>query len=235
MIRRIAMSIAMVAIVLAGNAYAQDEDGCASARYSAAGQYARCEGKAAAKEFSDALFLKCRQKYAAAWTRLGTMYPGTSCVGARYVDGGDGTITDRLTRLVWEKKDSSDGISNLSNRHDVDNTYIWSAVDDDADGTTFTDFLDSLNSTGFAGQHDWRMPTLYELHTILSTDAWPCATTPCVADSILLPTSSNGYWSSTPYAEQPLRVWPGIFSNTGDTFHAVKTDTNYIRAVRGGS
>ncbi len=58
--------------------------------------------------------------------------------------------------------------------HDLDNYYSWSAGGTAADGDAFTNFLDDLNSTGFAGQHDWRLPTLFELQTIVATDAVPC-------------------------------------------------------------
>jgi len=38
----------------------------------------------------------------------------------RFVDNGDGTVTDNMTGLMWEKKDNSSGI------HDMDNIYTWS-------------------------------------------------------------------------------------------------------------
>ena len=41
------------------------------------------------------------------------------CGPGRFVDNGDGTITDPETGLMWEKKDGAGGI------HDVDNWYIW--------------------------------------------------------------------------------------------------------------
>jgi len=81
----------------------------------------------------------------------------------RFVDNGNGTITDRQTCLVWEKKDDAGGI------HDKDNEYTWSnrANEQGActvsgcppNGEVFTVFLATLNSTGFAGHGDWRLPT----------------------------------------------------------------------------
>ena len=175
----------MALVVLVAAPAHADEDGCIAARYAAFGKYLGCEAKAAAKGPSDSAFLKCRQQYAAAWTKLGPKYPGTSCDGARFVDNGDGTITDKLTQLVWEKKTTDVGSGeNYSDRHDVDNTYTWSISETAADGTAYTDFLDNLNGSGFAGQHDWRLPTLFELHTIASTDSVPCGSAPCVADPI---------------------------------------------------
>jgi hypothetical protein len=211
-----------------------DEIACIAARYSAAGKYAGCEAKAAAKGFDEQAFLKCRQKYAATWTRLGKKYPGTSCVGARFVDNGL-TITDNLTQLVWEKKTTAIGSGpNASDRHDVDNVYSWSAGGPAADGEAFTDFLDDLNSTGFAGQHDWRLPTLFELQTILATDAVPCGTAPCVADPLFSPTQSDAYWSSSAFHPNSTIAWFVNF-NPGFTVNSLKAFPFYVRGVRADS
>ncbi len=71
----------------------------------------------------------------------------------RFVDDGDGTIADRQTCLVWEKKDNAGGI------HDLNNVYRWSSSGSAPDGDLFTTFLAGLNGPGFAGHHDWRIPT----------------------------------------------------------------------------
>jgi hypothetical protein len=43
----------------------------------------------------------------------------------RFVDNGDGTITDNQTELMWEKKCAPDGSTDPLNLHDVDNHYTW--------------------------------------------------------------------------------------------------------------
>lgn len=221
------------AVLLLGASAQADEADCVAARYKAAGQYVRCEAKAAAKEFHGAAFLKCRQKYADAWTELGAKYHETSCDGARFVDNGL-TITDNLTQLVWEKKTTDVGSGvNAADRHDVDNIYSWSAVSPNADGPAFTDFLDDLNSTGFAGQHDWRLPTIFELHSIVATDALLCAAAPCVADPTFSPTQSDHYWSSSTYQDGPSNAW-GVSFNFSITDVDTKTFNTYVRAVRAG-
>lgn len=236
MIRRIATSIAGLSILCAASAHAGflEEQRCASARYSAAGKYTACQAQVSAKNDDDQLgFLKCRQKYVAAWAKLGAKHPGTSCEGARFTDDGS-TITDHLTQLVWEKKTSTVGSGeNLSDPHDVNNSYTWSASGAPADGTVFTDFLDDLNSTGFAGQHDWRLPTPFELQTILSTDAVPCAAQPCVVDPLFSNAQSAIYWASATWQLDPNVVAIGDF-----TFGSAERDNKvtgfYVRAVRGG-
>ncbi len=236
MIRRVAIGVMGAAILCAASAYADEAD-CISARYSAAGKYAGCEAKVAAKGFAfDDLFLKCRQKYAGEWTKLARKYPGTSCEGARFVDNGDETITDNLTQLVWEKKTTAVGSGvNASDRHDVDNLYTWSSTlgSASADGATCTDFLDDLNSTGFAGQHDWRLPTIFELQSIVATDALPCGNAPCVADPLFLPTASTWYWSSS--TDQSLSNWArNVNFASGRTDGFSKRSSPAVRAVRAG-
>lgn len=84
-----------------------------------------------------------------------TCVPDGNGVAGRFVDNGDGTITDLHTCLVWEKKDDSGSV------HDQDNAYTWSTCTDPTcppDGTAFTVFLATLNGSGFAGHRDWRMP-----------------------------------------------------------------------------
>ena len=77
----------------------------------------------------------------------------TETATPQFVDNGDGTITDRQTCLVWEKKDNAGGI------HDLNNVYQWSSSGSAMDGSAFTVFLSALNGNGFAGHHDWRLPT----------------------------------------------------------------------------
>jgi hypothetical protein len=46
----------------------------------------------------------------------------------RFVDNGDGTISDRRTGLMWEKKSALDGRPNDDDLHDGDNTYQWAGT-----------------------------------------------------------------------------------------------------------
>src|SRR5262249_36846699 len=69
----------------------------------------------------------CQAKFSGALTKA-----GTAC---RFLDNGDGTVSDLDTGLVWEKKDNSDGTGNLSDPRDADNAYNWSASGTATDGT----------------------------------------------------------------------------------------------------
>ena len=146
----------------------------------------------------------------------------------RWISHGDGTVTDRLTGLQWEKK-TSDGTV-----HDVDNQYSWTANQFGGfNGTVVTDFLDVLNDDEFAGHSDWRLPTIDELQSV-SRGPGDCTATPCT--EIPGETASSFYWSRTGFSG--LAVLPG---NAWGVDFAIGTLTtegrevvvgNHARAVR---
>jgi hypothetical protein len=102
----------------------------------------------------------------------------------RYRDNGDGTITDKNTNLMWEKKDQAS-----SGLHNWNNTYPWEGTcsnnatalcGTDADcksggtctpsgGAPYTIFqwVAQLNVQRFAGHGDWRIPNIKELQSIV--------------------------------------------------------------------
>jgi hypothetical protein len=163
--------------------------------------------------------------------------------GTRFVDHGDGTVTDLTTGLMWEKKGSRDGVANLSDPHDADNRYTWSTTLVPPDGTAFTDFLATLNSCtsadghtltgGFAGHCDWRLPTLAELETIVDLSASGCGSgNPCIF-SALGPTVAFYYYSVTFLTGSPGLVFTVQF-NDGTPNFVASTSNLHVRAVRGG-
>jgi hypothetical protein len=189
-----------------------------------------------------------------------------------YVDNGDGTITDRTTGLMWEKKVKLDGTKDPTNLHDADNCYPWQgrcaeggaacATNADCgltgrceaadcqtempDGLTIFQWAARLNVANFAGHDDWRVPNARELQSIANYNVVNPAVAPAfngtgcgscdsLADPACSCTQSANYWSSTMYAlrDIPDGAWVVYFSN-GTVIFNVKTNTYFVRAVRGG-
>jgi hypothetical protein len=169
----------------------------------------------------------------------GTGQDGDIRAGAplSYTDNGDGTITDRNTRLMWEKKSDDGSI------HDKVSVYTWADA--------FAVHVVTLNQINFAGHTDWRLPNVRELQSIVDFENFspaiaPAFNTGCVPGATVLTGSctpavsaaSPGavYWSSTTaWANSPAAAWVVAFA-TGDTYHEFKVYLNamhHVRAVRG--
>ena len=68
-----------------------------------------------------------------------------------FVDNGDGTVTDKVTMLIWQKGGSRSEMS------------FFSAGK----------YVEELNSRRFGGHGDWRLPTMEELCSLLEETANP--------------------------------------------------------------
>lgn len=167
----------------------------------------------------------------------------------RYVDNGDGTVTDNATGLMWEKK-SAAGTGDV---HDVSNLYAWSSSQTAADGSLFTIFLATLNGGDYyspsagldvssnpggclANRCDWRVPTIVELQAIVEVTVSGCgSSSPCI-DPAFGPTEIGGYWSSSSLASGPINAWLVNFHD-GSVFNSSGFGKSFgfaARAVRSG-
>ena len=181
--------------------------------------------------------------YNTASGQLGDCAAAAPAATPRFIDNGDGTVTDTRTGLMWEKKTTDGSV------HDVTKTFTWSSSGTAFDGTAQTDFLDVLNDVAgggvrcFAGYCDWRLPSEEgrntpggptELETILDYTQGNCGggTGACVVPAFA-PTQSHGYWSSTTDATVPSGAWLVTFLS-GDVDTGIKSLSTYVRAVRGG-
>ena len=152
---------------------------------------------------------------------------GSSSSVPRVVDNLDGTISDKGSGLMWEKKTQCPDASE-TDAHCVNNTYEWTKSGNAPDGPLFTEFLAKINR-GDSGKNyrDWRIPTIDELKTIVD-----CTKTNCL-DPVFGEGQASRYWSSTPYADFPDQAWTVNFFNGAVNFR-INKNALYARAVRGG-
>lgn len=171
----------------------------------------------------------------------------------RWLDEGDGSVTDLNTGLQWELK-RYDPTAPFPNVHNVDGFWTWSGYPPNAgdpivypSGNAFAVAVGALNSgisfdgvatrNCFAGKCDWRLPAVEELRTILAAQYPSCATTPPAACTTI-PGLTNaypmapGYWTSTTDDHDPSKAWAVSFSN-GFVSSVSKNAGAFTRAVRG--
>lgn len=130
-----------------------------------------------------------------------------------YTDNGDGTITDRVTGLMWQKTDNGE--------------------------TTWDNAVTRAGSVTTGGYSDWRLPTPTELMSIMQYNG---GGNPAL-NTTFFPSNPAGaaeyWWTSDTYGADATRVWSG---NAGgglgpkpknETLSAGGTLRYHARYVRG--
>ena len=127
-----------------------------------------------------------------------------------YAVGTASVTVDDVTGLSWVTNPNDSGTSG---------TYTWAGA------------LSACENLSYAGLSDWRLPNLRELLTIV--DYAPAAA-PAINTVYFLNTSSNRYWVSTTDVSWTACAWVVSFSDAVMYRNILKTDSYYVRCVRGG-
>jgi hypothetical protein len=151
-----------------------------------------------------------------------------------------GCVRDGVTGLTWEVKTSDGGV------HDQAWTYTWynsnAATNCGNAGTPAggscgiaipgcdtEKFVNAVNSIGWCGFSNWRMPTVDELKSIVNYST----SNPSITTAWFTNTKSSYFWSGSPYAGYSGSAWRVDFGN-GLGYSGDKSDSYYVRLVRGG-
>jgi len=126
-----------------------------------------------------------------------------------YADNGDGTVTDQVTGLMWQK-----GIA--------PGTFAWVASPLVKPRPTAREYCVSLS---LGGHIDWHLPTLIELFSIVDYGRFD----PTI-DPIFSPSPAGQFWSATSEATNGAPVYVEFLE--GRAFDDITEDTNFVRCVR---
>lgn len=121
-----------------------------------------------------------------------------------FEDNGNGTTTDRITQLVWQKQDEG-------------TTALWE------------DAITRCEKSTLGGYSDWRLPNVKELRSIVDSGTYA----PAIYAGYFPNTRTASYWSSTTYGASPGAAWRVNFWH-GEVTGSLKGDALFVRCVRGG-
>ncbi len=94
-----------------------------------------------------------------------------------YVDNGDGTITDTITGLMWQKTDG--GEMTIDSAHK---------------------YVQQLNLATYT---DWRLPNMIESFSILALDA----TNPAIITQFFINSNAEYWWTADTAFNNPSKIW----------------------------
>lgn len=123
-------------------------------------------------------------------------------LNARFVDHGDGTVSDLLTDLIWQKIPSTTAL-------------------------TWEQALSTAENLELGGANDWRLPNIKELESLTDFGV----SNPSVSQVLATEIGVKKYWSSTTLVNQNTRAWYWD-TQFGITTYDLKTNSNYLICVR---
>ena len=157
----------------------------------------------------------------------GEMREGIAWPDPRFTPNADTTITDHLTGLIW----GPDG--NMMPARDAGWDLDGTANDGAVKWERALDYIKKLNAENYLGHHDWRLPNINELESLVHSDVLNTADwlNSQGFQNVLI----NGYWSSTSSERLPNTAWAIYFGN-GMMLESNKfEDYRMVWAVRSGS
>lgn len=154
----------------------------------------------------------------------GTYQAGVAPPSTRFVNNGDGTVTDNMTGLMWVQ--NANAIGTVHTDFDSDGAVTWanalSFVSAFNDGTYDCDVTTTYS--------DWRLPTLNELETLVNygqdeTYTW-------LNDQGFSNVESHNYLSGTTRAFDTTYSWGININQSSSTLCLKSLEGYYVWPVR---
>ena len=130
-------------------------------------------------------------------------------------------VKDNLTGLMWEGKTSDGGLRDGGKRYT-----------NHADGRAgdASEYVNQVNAQGLCGHHDWRLPTVDELHSLV--DFSKPSPGPTIDTAWFPNTAGTYFWSGTPYAVFPAFAWYVDFNVGYANYDYNRGNPRAVRLVR---
>ncbi len=126
----------------------------------------------------------------------------------RFIDNGDGTVTDTSTGLMWQQQTAG--------------KMTWEAA------------ISYCEGLSLGGYNDWRLPNRNELQSLMDyTRLDPAIDTTAFPVPSTMSCDVVGYWSSTTNAISTDNAWSVGFKYGDVHGYYGKSGPYYVRAVRG--
>jgi hypothetical protein len=160
-------------------------------------------------------------------------------------------VLDEITGLLWEVKQAADKVYGNQGLQDGDDLFTWYNGNQRINGGAIGDwnsrydqctgyiagqpatycnieeFVSRFNKQGLCGFHDWRVPTLPELATLVNFGRIQPA-----IDITYFPNTQHGFhWSSSPDANLQTTAW-AINFQLGYSAAVPRDNGRYVRLVR---
>jgi len=132
---------------------------------------------------------------------------------SRYIDHGDGTVTDTTTGLMW--KQCAEGLEGAGCTSGQVVRLAWKEA------------LSRPQENVFAGHNDWRLPTYKELSSLVEERCYD----PAINVALFPSSPPAGFWSSTADANRMGYAWVVGFGY-GDAFYGSESGPYFVRLVR---
>ncbi|MDH5730226.1 MAG: Ig-like domain-containing protein, partial [Gammaproteobacteria bacterium] len=160
-------------------------------------------------------------------------------------------VKDNVTGRIWESKVAGNSVIGDAGLHDADDRYSWYSTDSSNNAgfvgyvnnfsntcsgfntnvaSTYCntqDFVARVNAAGLCGANDWRMPTRYELESIVHMGRF----NPFIDINYFPNTVASTHWTATPYANNTDQAWAINFSQ-GNSLYAGRYLAIPVRLVR---
>lgn len=143
-------------------------------------------------------------------------WPKPSTPINRFIENGDGTVTDTVSKLTWKR--CSEGLSGDLCEKGEPLIFTWQEA------------LKAASVSSFNGKSDWRLPDIKELNSIIERQC----TMPAINEIVFPATPTMSFWSSSPYAGNQAYAW-NVYFPYGISDGNSKSYKFFVRLVRGGA